>query len=242
MKKLLLVTLLLMLTGIFHASAQKGFNIGVGGNVNAIFILSQNTYGLDELDYKPSIGGAINLGIGYNFNNWLGLKTEIGYARLGQKYYDNRNNPVITRDVRLNYILVPLLVRFSVGGHVFRFYAAAGPQLAFLTSASQDYLKNGVPLPPFYNRQIKDTINPSQTNITDRYQKIDIMARLDFGLDVIFFQHLALNFGISSAYGFADINASDWRLENSKGSYSKSTNLYAGLTLGLRYSFGGFGK
>lgn len=231
-----------MLSGIIHVSAQKGFNIGVGGNVNAIFILNQNTYGMEELDYKPSIGGSVNLGIGYNFNNWLGLKTEIGYVRLGQKYYDHKDNPQITRDIRLNYIMVPLLIRFSAGGHFLRFYGAFGPQFAFLTSASQDYLKNGVPLPKFYNPQTHDTIDPSQTTITGRYQKTDIMGRIDLGLDIIFFQHLALNFGISSAYGFTDINASDWRLNNDKGSYSKSTNLYAGFTVGIRYCFGGFGK
>ncbi|MCX6286124.1 MAG: porin family protein [Bacteroidetes bacterium] len=242
MKRTVFITICLLFAGILNVSAQKGLSIGVGGNVNAIFILNQNAYGMEELDYKQSIGGAVNLGIGYNFTNWLGLKTEIGYTRMGQQYYDNKDNPVVTRNVKLNYITVPLLLRLSVGGKVLRFYMAAGPQFAFLTSATQDYLKNGTPLTRFYNPELKDSINISQNDIKDRYQSMDVMARVDFGLDIILLRHLAINFGLSSAYGLTDINASAWRLKNGKGEYKPSHNMYAGFNFGIRYCFGSFGK
>ena len=237
MKRILFIAILLLFAGIMSVSAQKGLSIGIGADYNAIFILNQNAYGMEELDYKPSTGGAVNLGIGYNFFNWLGLKMEVGYTRMGQQYYDHKDNPVVTRNVKLNYVTVPLLLRMSIGGKVLRFYGAVGPQLAFLTSANQDYLKNGVPLPRFYNAELHDSLDVSANDIKNRYQSMDIMARVDLGLDVIFFSHLAINFGISSAYGLTDINASEWRLKNGKGEYKSSHNLYGGLNLGLRYCF-----
>ena len=240
MKRTLIISILLFFAGIIDISAQKGFSIGIGGNYNAIFILNQNTYGLSELDYKPSTAGALNLGLGYNFSNWLGLKMEAGYMRMGQQYYDNKNNPVVTRKIQLNYVNVPLMLRMSVGGKVLRFYGAVGPQFAFLTSAKQDYLKNGVPLPKFYNAEINDSIDVSKNDIKDRYQSMDIMARIDLGIDIIFFKHLAFNFGLSTAYGLTDINASAWRFKDNKGEYKPSHNLYGGLNFGLRYCFGSF--
>jgi hypothetical protein len=237
MKKLLFIALLLMVAATGNVSAQKGLSVGVGVNYNGIFILNQNAYGMEELDYKPTTAFAGNLGLGYNFFNWLGVKMEIGYTPMGQKYYDNKDNPVITRDIKLTYITLPLMLRFSVGGKMLRFYAAAGPQFAFLTSAKQDYLKNGLPLSKFYNNEIHDSIDVSKHDIKNRYQSMDIMARLDFGLDIIIVNHFGINFGISSAYGLTDINASDWRLMNGKGEYKASHNFYAGLSLGFRYCF-----
>ena len=238
MKKLLLISSLLMLTGMFHASAQKGFNIGLGANYNATFIINQNIYGgSPELDYERTTSFAYNLGIGYNFFNWLGIKAEVGMTPMGQQYYNHDDIPSITRNVKLSYITVPVMAHFSFGGKVFRFYANAGPQFAFLTKASQEYLKNGQPLPKFYNPQTKDSIDVSQTDIKNRYQSMDIMARIDFGLDIIIINHIGINLGLSGAYGLTDINASDWRMNNNKGEYKPSHNCYAGFNFGLRYCF-----
>jgi len=238
MKRSLFIAILILFVGIIHVSAQKGFSIGIGGDYNAIFIQNQNTYGQTLWEYDKSLGGAVNLQLGYNFFNWFGLKMEVGYTRMGQNYFDQENNPTVTRSIKLNYITVPLMIRMSVGGKVLRFYAAAGPQFAFLSSAKQDYLKNGVPLPKFYNPEIHDSIDVSKNDIKDRYSSFDLMARIDLGLDIIFFNRLAFNIGISTAYGLTDINATDWRLKNNKGEYKASHNFYAGLNFGLRYCFG----
>jgi len=224
--------------GMMNVSAQKGFNIGIAANYNATFIINQNIYGgTPELDYKQTTSFAYDLGLGYNFTNWIGVKAEVGMTPMGQKYYNHDDIPSLTRDVQLSYITVPLMAHFSLGGEVFRFYANIGPQFAFLTKATQSYLQDGKPLPKIYNPEIKDSIDVSKTDIKDRYKSMDIMARFDFGLDIIIIKHIGINFGLSGAYGLTDINASDWKLKNHDGEYKPSHNVYGGLTLGLRYCF-----
>jgi len=238
MKKLLLISSFLMLAGIFHASAQRGFNIGIGANYNATFIINQNIYGgSPQLDYKETTSFAYDLGLGYNFTRWIGIKAEVGMTPMGQKYYNHDDIPSITRDVKLSYITVPVMAHISFGGKVFRFYANLGPQFAFLTKATQSYLKDGNPLPKFYNPEIKDSIDVSKTDIKDRYKSMDIMARFDCGLDIILISHIGINIGVSGAYGLTDINASAWQLKNSDGVYKPSHNVYGGLNIGLRYCF-----
>jgi len=238
MRKILFITLLFISAGIMNVSAQKGFNIGIGANYNGTFIINQNIYGgSPELDYKRTTSFAYNLQLGYNFFNWLGIKAEVGMTPMGQSYYNHDDIPSITRDVKLSYVTVPVMAHFSFGGKVFRFYANAGPQFAFLTKATQEYLKNGQPLPKFYNPVTKDSIDVAKTDIKDRYQSMDIMARIDIGLDIIIINHIGINVGLSGAYGLTDINASDWRLKNSSGEYKPSHNAYGGINFGLRYCF-----
>jgi len=235
MRKILFIALLLFSAGIINVSAQKGLDVGIGVNYNATFIINQQIYGHQELDYKQTTSFAYNLGIGYNFNNWIGIKTEVGMQPMGQSYWNHEDLPSQTRDIKLSYVTWPILARFSIGGHVVRFYALVGPQLAFLTKAEQTYQLSGHSLP-------SDSTYLGTTDVKNRYQGMDVMARIDFGVDFIIVKHLGINFGISGAYGLTDINASDWRMNDNKGEYKPSHNAYSGFNLGVRWCFGGFGK
>ena len=237
MKKSLsaLIIALLFFTG--PLMSQKQLYFGLAGTGLSSVITNQNNYGLPfEMDYKFTMGGSGNVNVGFDFNKNVGLKLEIGYAKLGQKYQDTYMDTVYTRNVKLNYLQIPLMFKFRTGGDVAKFYVMAGPQFNLLLSASQKYYKN--------ESMFNDTLNYLEWNkpvligeetITDRYTSLDIMGRLDLGVDITVAKNLFLNVGLTMAYGFMDINATDWHIKDHTGNYNPSHNLYAGINFGVNY-------
>jgi hypothetical protein len=75
----------------------------------------------------------------------------------------------------------------------------------------------------------------SQETITDRFTSYDIFARLDLGVDITIVKNLFINTGLSFAYGLTDINAKDWRMNNSAGNYNPSHNAAVGFNVGINY-------
>jgi len=236
MKKTFITAFVAMLLFAGNVMSQQLY-FGLSGTGLSPVITNQNNYGLPfEMDYVFTMGGGGNVNIGYDFNNHLGLKLEVGWAKLGQKYSDTYYDTLYTRNIKLNYLQIPLLFKFRSGGDVAKFYIMAGPQLNMLLSASQEYLKGGVR----YD-SIKGWILPvkiGEETITDRFNKIDIMGRIDLGVDIVLSPNLFLNMGITMAYGFTDINAAAYRnpVNNPTYTYNASHNLYGGFNFGINYS------
>jgi hypothetical protein len=236
-KKFTLLTLALIFTSIF-LNAQSKINFGASGGMINPWIINQNNYGLDfEMDYVAKIGGNGQISIGYDFNKNIGLRLDLGYATLGQNYKDTHQGAEFTREINLNYFQLPLLFKFRTSGETVRFYAAAGPQFDFLMSAKQKYYKNDT----LYNEIILNPINNQPVNvgqedIKDRYESMDIMIRLDLGVEITLVKNLYLNAGMTSAYGLLDINAADYRIpDHSSGDYNPSHNVYGGFNVGINY-------
>lgn len=238
MKKISSALILCFMLFAVGATAQKQFYFGLAGGGLSSVITNQNNYGLPfEMDYTVTFGGHGNVNAGFDFNKHLGLKLEIGFAKLGQKYEDNYQDTIYTRNIKLNYLQIPLLFKFRTGGEVAQFYVAAGPQFNFLLSASQQYLKN------------EDTWNDSipgnwttpvligESTITDRYNSFDVMVRLDFGVDINLTDNLFITAGIATGYGLMDINAEAYRnpFNDPTYEYNPSHNLYGALNVGISY-------
>ncbi len=237
MKKIsVLFTLACCLTSLTLMS-QKQLYLGVGGTGISTWITNQNNYGQPALDEKMTFAMAGNLNIGYDFTKNIGLKMEIGISRLGQNYSKTRNDTTYTRNVKLNYLLIPLLFKYKTGGSVARFYFLIGPQFALLLNAKQSYLKDGDP----DDLTIRDLGNNmhriSEETITSRFTSYDIFARLDLGVDISLLKFLVLNAGLNLNYGLTDINATDWRIKDSSGNYNASHNIFGGFNVGLCYVF-----
>jgi hypothetical protein len=238
MKKTLsaLILALILISG--PLMSQKHFYFGVGGGGLNTWITNQNNYGLPfDMDTKITFGGAFNANIGFDFNDNIGLKLEIGYAMLGQKYSDTHKDTVYTRDINLNYLTIPLMFKYRSGGKVAKFYVMAGPEFLFLLSATQTYTKHDDP----YNESFQPSDWPKpilvgQSTITERYNSMDIAGRLDLGADINLGEHLFLNVGVTMAYGFMDINASDYQIPNySSHTYDPSHNVFGGINVGINY-------
>jgi hypothetical protein len=227
----------LFLMTLLTIAAHSQLYVGVGGMYGTSGITNQNTYGEAEMDYvmKPCWG--VNLDVGYNFTKNLGILMEFKYQAMGQKYQDTQQDTVNTRDIDMNYFMMPILFKYRTGGKVARFYAMAGPQVGYLLGANQEYLRGSKPMPPFYQPETGDTLDVSEPDITDRYASIDIMGRLDLGAEVSLTGNLFLNVGLTMAYGFFDLNSTTWRYDDSSGNYNPSHNFYGGLNASICYRF-----
>lgn len=117
--------------------AQEGaFRIGAA-------LLPQNTWLLNqddsdagpELDYEVTWGFAGGLSASYHFSDYLGVGLDVLYSRQGQKYKGNIGGINYTARTDLNYLRLPLLLRFSTDPEApIQFNAFLGPQLSFLLS------------------------------------------------------------------------------------------------------------
>ena len=233
MKRTLLLALILISAAGF---GQKTLYIGLGGYYGASGVINQNTYGMAEMDYDIPASYGYNLNIGYNFTKHLGIKLELGYARLGQKYSDVINFQDVTRQIKEGYFMVPVLFKYNTAGKVVRFYLLAGPQMAFLMSGEQEYMVNGVQFDTVLTNPVTgETFNAGEPDIKDRLSSMDVMGRIDLGVDITLVKNLFLTVGMTMSYGLLDLNAEDYRIEDVTGNYNPSHNFYGGLNLGLSY-------
>jgi len=236
MRKICTAIVAILLFASIPAIAQKGLYFGIAGTIQSVWVTNQNNYGLPEMDYKSTVGGAGNLNVGYDFTNQLGVKLEFGYGKFGQKYTDSRDSSTFDRDIKLNYLTIPVMFKYRVGSPILKFYLAIGPQFNMLMAAKQTYNKNGQP----FLDEIEDTITGSnfvigKEEIKERFASMDIMARMDLGIDITVVKHIMIEFGLKLGYGLMDLNSSDYHLKDHSGDYHSSHNIVGGLTLGVNY-------
>jgi hypothetical protein len=237
MKKVFFLTAFLLTVSFAPTFGQEEFKtqyyIGAGGSYLSTWIINQNTYGEPELEYKMTYGYGYNIIFGTDFDKHFGVKIEAGYARLGQKYDDTQYDQPTKRSIQFDYILIPVMMKYRVGGETAKFYVMAGPQLGMLRAANQEYTRNGYDAPPFYNDEIKDTIDVSQPDIYDRYTHTALFVRMDIGLELTIVKHFMINLGVTSAYSITDLNGEHWRMKDYSKQYDISHNFYAGANLGF---------
>jgi len=230
----LLAFVLLCIPG--PAISQKHFSFGIAGTGLTTVITNQNNYGLPfEMSYRPAFSGSCNVNTGFDLSDRYGLRTGIGFARLGQNYKDTYNDTAYTRNIRLDYLQIPVLFKYTATVKFSNFYAMGGLQFGLLLAATQRYLKNGATYDePVPGEWPKPELIGEQT-ITDRYNSLDIMIRADLGAEMNIAENLLLNAAVTLAYGLKDINAPDWKISDHTGQYHASHNIYAGITFGINY-------
>jgi len=237
MKKVVFISLLCIITSNF-LYAQKGYGGGLNFAYNITMILNQNTYGDAELDYVNTFHPAIGLQGFYNMSDNFGVWLEINKVTMGQKYEDIPK--ALNREIKMNYLAIPIMAKYTSAGDMARFHFMIGPELAFLTKATQVYQKNASTYPGDKINLDGIHFDRAAENIKDRYIKMDFMLAFDIGADISITDYLIINAGIRGNYGFRDINAEAYRLKNKDGAgtYSASHNAYGGLQVGVSYFFG----
>ncbi|HSG68753.1 MAG TPA: porin family protein [Bacteroidales bacterium] len=247
MKLKTLITLLFIAAAVSFATAQKAkhFEIGFQGGYGSSWIVNQNNYGLQEMDYDFHYGGSWNFQAGYNFNNNIGLFTEVGMSNLGQSYTDTWDKQNVERSVHLNYLNVPVFFKYSYGESRARFRLMVGPQFSFLQKAEQEYTLDGSelnPANPKFTPKDKEgnEFYVGEKDITDRYNSMDVAFVLDLGADIFLMENiLYLSAAARVYYGFMDLNAAPYQMENYDGNYDPSHNAGGMILLGLHYIIAG---
>jgi hypothetical protein len=232
-----LIVLALFLTA-GQTNAQKQLYFGAGGTGISAWFINQNNYGYQDLDVKAGISYGFNANAGFDFNNNLGVKLELGFQKLGQNYLKTIGDTSFTRNIALNYFQLPVLFKFRTGGETVKFMAALGPQFDFLMSANQTYVYTLLDTENEYDydKPIPGTSELiSESDITHRLNSVDIQARLDLGVEIYVVKNLFIDAAFSFAYGLTDINAPDYQYEDRDGNYNPVHNAYLGFNVGVNY-------
>ncbi|MES2373667.1 MAG: porin family protein [Bacteroidota bacterium] len=140
MKKLVLSVMILIAAA--SVSQAQGLRLGIkaGGNLNKVEGQSFS----DGFDFSYHAGGFLEI----DFNKKWGIQPEVLFSQTTTKpssfktVYTTASNPSLVGDdkIKLNYLSIPLLLRYNVGGIL---SLNAGPQFSILLSEDKTLLQNG---------------------------------------------------------------------------------------------------
>ena len=252
-KSLMSLISAILLTGIHVIYAQQGLKIGGFVMPQAVFLLNDTDLALDDDAYQVEFlggmaGGAV---VGYNFNDFTGLRLNVLYAQEGGKYSSRRDirsrNNFVTR---VEYLKIPLMVGFNTQplDNKLMFTLYAGGQIGFLTRAFS-YDDN-----PAYDPGIPDNISNFPSTY-ETYKTFNYGLVGDLGVDVYLTSETVLNLHLRADYGLHDAedkNASfllteggtttdtdywTWRRAGTGGP-GETNALNIGLKIGITYTIG----
>jgi hypothetical protein len=140
MKKLLLASFAIIAIA-FAGNAQGGFRLGIKGGFNMNQIEGQSFD--NGFTYGYHLGGFAEI----DFNKKFGLQPEVLFNQTNTKVasgfsslYPGITNPNMSDNVTLNYLSIPILLRYNLGG---MFSLVAGPQFGILINKNDNLLQNG---------------------------------------------------------------------------------------------------
>jgi hypothetical protein len=240
MKKVYIYLLLAQLVAVplFALGQRNNFSlIAVDIGLNNTLILNQNAYGNPEMAYEPKLGfsGMVSF---RNFTGKYGYSIGLGMANLGQNYSGEMAGTAALRTVHLNYLQIPLMGMYSLGGRKKQTWIMFGPQFMFLLSARQDFSRYGgriIPNP--------DLLNQGSSNVVNRFNPLDIMLAME--LTQLFSPERGntpsyksrankmWSLSLKAAVGLTDINRKAFQLDNTQNVYAASRNFYLGMNLGF---------
>lgn len=226
---------LLFLLSTYVSFAQLQMHVGATTAVNATFVLDK---GLSEDPrYNSTMTynfAPIGVNFGVDFTKKFGLSLESILSNQGQIYelIDAGKQIAGERNIDLQYLQLPLLMRFMSGGNGgARANFNIGPQFSFLTEATESLQANAgvdyvIPEGMTYEEiqanyaQFGGTVIPGEANGTYQLQE-DFYAEIDkqteafkntefqiaaaFGLDIDLSKHLYLTTQIRANYSLTEM-------------------------------------
>ncbi len=132
----------------------------------------------------------------------------------GGYYYADFNNTAV-----LNYIEMPILVRYALSGKQTRVHVSAGPYAGYLLNASQKtsgtsliYLDKNrtplmIPVPPDYTQlaQAPPQSFDATTDIKDSIHRINAGITAGIGLDIPLSESRSITLNVEGLYGLTNI-------------------------------------
>ena len=231
---IILVFLILSITSQQSALAQDNSHSWIVTDVgfNSVWILNQNIYGNQELDYSTKFSFSGAACYRYFFGKY-GFSLGLGIINLGQNYSGEMAGADAVRRINLNYLQLPLMAtyRFNVFGQ--EKCLIFGPTIMLLLSAKQEFSRSGgrpIPNP--------DLLLQPGNEITNRFKAADVV--LAFEAANIFPLKLSARIktivSFNSGFGLLDINQEDYRIPNIHHIYKGSRNFYFGVRAGLIFN------
>ncbi|NJM24843.1 MAG: PorT family protein [Bacteroidia bacterium] len=247
----------------FHSLHAQQIHVGLTTAANATFVLDK---GLSE-DPRYNSTYTFNMApIGFNFGvdlgRTFGLSLESIMSKQGQIYeiIDAAKQVKGERKIDLNYLQIPLLMKFMSGGTGgARANFNLGPQLNILTKAVESMQYDAgtyqIPNDPDFQLPEGASDNGDGTYSTPEFSPTDIYTKeandfkntefsiaAAFGLDIDLSRHLMLTTQIRANYSPSDMRNGDVvdAIKNGTSSdiFGQRANLLVGIQLGIHYSFG----
>ena len=196
-------------------------------------LLPQNTWLLNqddsdagpEQDYEVTWGFAGGISASYNFNDHLGVGLDVLYSNQGQKYKGTKSGTTYTAKATLNYLKLPLLLRFnSDPNSVVQFNAFLGPQFSFLLSYKDRAEANvsflGTNITNIREVSGKEMIITTGNTSTEEeltapiYKSFLPGAVLGFGIGIKPTDALLISLHIRADYAFGDAENKDAKIDH----------------------------
>lgn len=234
-----LFTLLFVLSLLAPTTfAQKGLQLGANGMAITPFITNTNMWGAgSDYDIDITFSRSFGIDVGYNFTDNLGLYSGIWFMNMGQNYSDFQEGSNYNREIKLKYNMIPMMLKFTGSESRVNFIGGFGILYAMLGSAEQVWLQDGnnISLPVMGEDMNMDEFNLVATDVTDRFEKNDIILNFELGARIMIIDNLYADATLNFGYGLKDINAEPYRIPNTEGTYTASHNAYAGFKVGVAY-------
>lgn len=201
--------------------------------INSTWIINQNAYGNQEMDYGTKFGLQASIGLNHYLNTRYGLSTGLGFGNFGQNYHGEQSGAKATRKVNLNYIMIPVLGMKQLCDPQHPCWLTFGPQLMFLTSGSQKYSREeGSPLsnPEYLTEGKKD--------VSKWYKPVDVMLTIGFSnlYSMRSNDKFRMILSYNAAIGLLDLNAKSYQIPNLHDIYKASHNFYLGVQAGFIFN------
>jgi hypothetical protein len=263
-------TVILYLIFVFLLStvslAQPKVHLGLTSAVNSTFVLDKGLSEDPRYSAKANYEWApIGFTFGIDLSKSFGLQLESIKSAQGQIYeiIDVYDQVVGERNIDLNYLQFPLLLRFmSKGDGRTRFNFQMGPQLSFMQQGVEtiEYLQSVQEIPAGGEIPAGATINPDGTynvpalepteilssvaeNEIQKFKDKEVQLSMGFGLDIDVFRNFYLSTNVRASYSFTDMRNGDLinMIKNNdiNGIFNRRANFIVGVQFGLHWMIGG---
>lgn len=219
MKKTILLSIMtvtILSTVINSAKAQKGFYAGAQGMAQISVMLNEADVERPGADYRSKFGTAFGLNGGYNFNNHMGIGTEVSISNIKQRYIDN----TVSYTQKFNYLKIPVLFSYNTNPErKIIFTAKAGPQLGILLKSSISGASNSA----------------LNGNTKDQYKNLTFGAMAGAGVRIRMLDNIYLDAGLHLDGTISNTEDKDYK--GYAANRGKTHDLNAGVEVGIKYFF-----
>ena len=233
-----------ILTGIlffifsYSSMAQRSHSLWVSGaaGMNSNWILNQNAYGNQEMEYATSFSPSGGIGMMYFKNRDWGFSGSAYMSKLGQRYSGYQAGATALRKVKLYYIEVPLMLMKQIPDMNYPTWISAGPSVMLLFKAQQEYSRDG-------GSDLPHPDGMAVGDITKRFKPLDVALNVSLNrmLELNYSRSVMFLLSLNSSFGLLDINSSGYQLPNTHNIYAASHNFYIGIKVGLMFKAGMIG-
>jgi opacity protein-like surface antigen len=134
MKRMLLITLGLVLT--YGLDAQLRYGIKLGGTLSSIYEKYTGEGGGSE-NSDPKLGIKAGAILEYSFSPSFALQPELLYVNSGGKYKFDEGTESLK--MNLHQLQLPVNVKYKMGTDNLKFYVAAGPYIGYIFAAREKW-------------------------------------------------------------------------------------------------------